>query len=159
MLNWIKFITVFLFALTSIIIVTIFLNANKPIASVKTTAIEKALESGQIVTAEYAQPYNGIQSFVTVFGLDPDGENTAVFIDEETKGAFEEVKLVDGISAETAVKTVTEELDVTKVLHVRLGMEEVGAVWEVAFKNENGKLSYVYVLFENGQWWKRILNL
>ena len=159
MLNWIKFITVFLFALTTVIIVAIFLNANKPIASVKTTAIEKALNSEQLVYAEYAQPYNGIQSFITVFGEDKDGAKKAVFIDVSKMKAFEEVKLEDGISSEEAVEKVNEELDVTKVLHVRLGMEEVGPVWEVAFKNANGKLSYVYVLFENGQWWKRILNL
>ena len=62
-------------------------------------------------------------------------------------------------TADEAVQTVEEELDVNKVLHVSLGMEEVGPVWEVAFKSENGKLNYVYVLFENGHWWKRILNL
>ena len=50
------------------------------------------------------------------------------------KVTFKEVKLVDGISAETAVKTVTEELDVNKVLHVSLGWKKSVAVWEVAFK-------------------------
>ena len=159
MLNWIKFISVFLLALSSVIIITIFYNANKPFASAKTTAIERALESGQIVTAEYAQPYNGVQPVVTVYGEDADGEKLAVFIDGRTEGAFEEVRLADGITAETAVETVNEELEVSKVLHAKLGIEEVGAVWEVAFKNESGKLSYVYVVFEDGQWWKRILNL
>lgn len=160
MLNWIKFFTVFFLALTTVIIVTIFTSAYKPIASVKTSAIENAIQSEQIVEAEYAQPYNGIQTFVTVFGLDSKGEHKAVFIDEnKKKTSYKEVKLADGISADKAIEMVAKELNVKKLLHAKLGLEEVGPVWEVAFKNENDKLSYVYVLFEDGQWWKRILNL
>ncbi|WP_438318507.1 cell wall elongation regulator TseB-like domain-containing protein [Sporosarcina sp. FA9] len=160
MLNWIKFFTVFLLALTSVIVVTIFISAYKPIASVKTTAIENAIRSKQIVEVEYAQPYNGIQTFVTVFGLDSKGERKAVFIDANRKDAsYKEVNLADGISADIAIEMVSKELEIKKMLHVKLGMEEVGPVWEVAFKNENDKLGYVYVLFEDGQWWKRILNL
>lgn len=159
MLNWIKFISIFLLALSIIIVVTIFYSANKPLASAKKAAIEKALDSGQIDTVESAQPYNGIHSVVTIFGVNSDGEKTAVFIDGRTEGAFEEVKLADGITAEAAVEAVREELEVSDVLHVKLGIEEVGAVWEVAFKGGNDKLSYVYVVFEDGQWWKRILNL
>jgi len=160
LLNWIKFFTVFFLALTSVIVVTIFISTYKPIASVKTTAIDHAILSGQIMEIDYAQPYNGIQTFVTVFGSDSKGERKAIFIDTNKKEtSYKEVKLADGISGDKAVEMVSKELDMTKLLHVKLGMEEVGPVWEVAFKNENDKLSYVYVLFEDGQWWKRILNL
>ena len=34
-----------------------------------------------------------------------------------------------------------------------------GAVWEIIYLNDADKLNYVYILFEDGQWWKRILNL
>jgi uncharacterized protein YpmB len=159
MLNWIKFIAVFLLSLTTIILVTVFFNANKPIASAKTLAIDEAIGTGQIMTAEYAQLYNGNVPSVTVFGIDGKGAETAVFVDETKEGNFKEVKLADGITAETAVENVRHEHDVKKILHVKLGMEDAGPVWEVAFKSENGKLNYVYVFFENGQWWKRILNL
>jgi uncharacterized protein YpmB len=45
------------------------------------------------------------------------------------------------------------------VLHTKLGLEDSKVVWEITFFNENDKLNYVYILFENGKWWKRILNL
>ena len=69
------------------------------------------------------------------------------------------MKLADGISAEQAVANVKQELNVKKILHVTLGLEVEGPVWEVAFTSDNGKLNYVYVFFDTGQWWKRILNL
>lgn len=159
MLNWIKFITVFLIALTTVIVVTVFYSANKPLTSAVENASDAAIKSGQIVSVDSVQLYNGTQSFMTVFGVNEKGDEIAVFVDENTDKDFGTVKIEDGITANQAVSTVKEELDVKKVLHVALGVEEAGPVWEVAFKSDNDKLNYVYVYFESGQWWKRILNL
>jgi uncharacterized protein YpmB len=159
MLNWIKFIVVFLLTLTVVITITVLVNANKPISDAKKAAIDSALESGQLVSVSSAEIFNGTESFVTVFGKGKDGSKKAVFVDGKLDGDFEEVLLADGISAKKAIANVQQELKVKTVLHVTLGMEEEGPVWEVAFKGENGKLNYVYVFFEDGQWWKRILNL
>ncbi|WP_318617371.1 DUF5590 domain-containing protein [Sporosarcina sp. YIM B06819] len=159
MVNWIKFIVVFLLALTAVITVTVLYNAGKPPSVANKTAIETVLKSGQLVSVDSAESFNGTVPMVTVFGVDAEGEEKAVFVGGQTEGDFEEVKLADGISAEKAVANVKEELQVKKVLHVTLGLEAEGPVWEVAFTSDNGKLNYVYVFFENGQWWKRILNL
>lgn len=159
MLNWIKFISVFLIALTFVIVITIFYNANKPLASAISTATDAAIESGEVVSVKDVQSYNGTMSLLTVFGVNKDGEDIALFIDEAMNGNYKSVKIADGITADEAIKTVKEELTVDKVLHVTLGIEEDSPVWEVVFTSGNDKLNYVYVLFENGQWWKRILNL
>ncbi|AOV08045.1 DUF5590 domain-containing protein [Sporosarcina ureilytica] len=159
MLNWVKFISAFLFALVTVIVITVFYNANKPIATVKDTAAEAAIRSGQIMTVDAVQPYNGTDALVTVFGVNPDGEKVAVFVNEREERKFQEVKLADGVSKETALQTVLQEHKVAKVLHVLLGTEENEPIWEVAFKNESGKLNYVYILFKDGEWSKRILNL
>lgn len=57
------------------------------------------------------------------------------------------------------MNAVLKEQKVTKVLHVSLGLEDGEPIWEVAFKNEHGKLNYVYIQFKDGEWSKRILNL
>lgn len=159
MLNWIKFIVVFLLVLTSVITITVLYNAGKPFSVATKAAIDAALSSGQVVSTSSAEPFNGTFSMVTVIGIDADGEETAVFVNPQWEDGFEEVKLADGISAEQAVANVKKELDVKKILHVTLGLEVEGPVWEVAFTSDNGKLNYVYVFFDTGQWWKRILNL
>ncbi|NYF24529.1 DUF5590 domain-containing protein [Sporosarcina sp. JAI121] len=159
MLNWIKFIVVFLLLLTSVITVTVLYNADKPFSSAEKTATKSAIQSGQLVSASSATIFHGTVPVVTVFGVDGDGIEKAVFVDEKSKDGYKEVKLSEGISAKKAVANVKKELDVKKVLHVTLGLEEEGPVWEVAFKSNSGKLNYVYVFFEDGQWWKRILNL
>lgn len=159
MLNWIKFISIFLFALATVITVTVFYNANKPFASVQADAEEAAIASGQLVTVKSVQLYNSTVSYATVFGTDEEGEEVALFVDSTSEQDYKKVKLSEGITAKEAVLAVDSELDIEKVLHVSLGMEEEGPVWEVAFRSPEDKLNYVYVFFENGQWWKRILNL
>ena len=159
MLNWIKFITIFLIALTTVIVITVFYNANKPLAVSSAAAEKAAIESGQVVSVISVQPYNGTQSFMAVFGVDEKGEEIVVFVDDSIEDGFKSLKVADGISAKEAIQTVGEELTIGEVLHVSLGIEEDEPVWEVAFTGENGKLNYVYVFFESGQWWKRILNL
>ena len=159
MLNWIKFITVFLIALTTVIVVGIFYNANRPVASAVNLATDAAIQSGQIVSVKSTQPFNGTESSVTIFGVNDQGDEVAVFVNDTASKNFSEVKLSDGITAKQAISVVQQEHKVKKVLHASLGIEEEEPVWEVAFKGDDDKLNYVYVFFESGQWWKRILNL
>lgn len=159
MMNWIKFIAAFLLALSLIIIVIVFYNANRPFSDVQQTAETAALQADALNSVERTEIYNGSVSMVTVFGKDDEGNEKAVFIEGKTGEILDEVEMQDGIDAQAAIKAVRAELSVEKVLHVVLGLEDGQPVWEVAFKGENGKLNYVYVFFENGEWWKRILNL
>lgn len=159
MLNWVKFIATFLLALTIVITVIVLYNANKPFTLEEKAAVEAVLKTGQLKDVKRADTYQGSAAWVTVRGVDADGVEKAVFVGPEPEESYNEVTLSEGISAKSAIETVKQELAVKKVLHAALGMEEVGPVWEVAYTSNDGKLNYVYVLFENGQWWKRILNL
>lgn len=58
-----------------------------------------------------------------------------------------------------AISEATRKGDVKEILHTKLGVEKPGVVWEITYLNKQDKLNYVYIMFENGQWWKRILNL
>lgn len=159
MLNWIKFLTVFLFALTTVLTLIVFYNAYKPITAANSEAAEKAIQSGKLESINAVQVYNGTKPYVTVFGVNQKGEEIAVFVDDASPDTYSEVKLKDGLTAKQAEQLVKEEMQVDKLLHVSLGIEEEGPVWEVAFKNKDDKLNYVYLLFEDGHVWKKILNL
>ena len=67
--------------------------------------------------------------------------------------------LTEGITKQQALAVLKDEAQVSKVLHAKLGFEEAGVVWEISYVNDSDDLNYVYILFEDGQWWKRILNL
>lgn len=160
MKKWITFIVVFILSLTICISLFVLWQAGKPFSNEKELAKEIALRENKLAQVSSAEVYSGTQSFVTVIGIDENGDDKAVFIpNSDQEVPIEEVFLKDGITEEQALQVVQDEFQIKQILHTKLGWEETNAVWEITFLNENDKLNYVYVMFENGKWWKRILNL
>jgi uncharacterized protein YpmB len=159
MKNWIIFISVFVLSLTIGITVLVLWKANAPFDKIEKQAIEVAIASEAITSSTEAYVYNGNKPYVTVFGIDENGDEKAVFVpitlDEKS---IQQVYLKDGITKEQALSVLSDQ-EVKEILHTKLGYEEPGAVWEITYLNDSDKLNYVYILFEDGQWWKRILNL
>lgn len=160
MKNWIKFFSIFFVILAVILTGLITIKAYYPYHNATKDA-EKIVKSEQLltnITSSYV--YSSKGSYVTIFGDNEDGKPSAVFVDQnDAKAKKIQIILADGITKEEAIKAATKDQKVTKIMHAKLGVEEPGVVWEVAFKNDKNQLNYVYVLFENGQWWKKVMNL
>ncbi len=160
MKKWITFIGVFTLSLTICIGLFVFWQAGKPFSNQKEIAIDIALSENKLAQVSTVEVYSGSQSFVTVIGIDENGDDKAIFIpNSDQELPIEEVFLKDGITEEQALQVVKDEFTVKQILHTKLGWEDKNAVWEITFLSENDKLNYVYVMFKNGKWWKRILNL
>lgn len=160
MKNWLIFITVFLLSLTLVISILVIWKADEPFDEIEKQASELAISSDHLkfVSEEYV--YNGNEPYVTLFGEDEQGKKKAVFVPVSLEEKMiQEVYLQDGITKEQALSVLNNKEEVKEILHTKLGYEEVGAVWEITYTNESDELNYVYILFEDGQWWKRILNL
>ena len=161
MKNWIKFISIFIVSLAIVISVLVIWKSDEPFDEIEEQAEELALSSKALAKVSDSYVYNGNKPYVTVFGEDEDGNEKAIFVpinlDEK---AIQEVFLEDGITKGQALSVVNSEEEIKKILHTKLGYEEdIGAVWEITYKSNDDKLNYVYIIFKDGQWWKRILNL
>ncbi len=160
MKNWIIFISVFIVSLALVISVLVIWKSDEPFDEIEEKAEELALTSNSLAVVSDSYVYNGNKPYVTVFGEDEDGNEKAIFvpISLEEK-SIQEVFLQDGVTKEQALSVLNNEVEVNEILHTKLGYEEVGPVWEITYTNGDEKLNYVYIVFEDGQWWKRILNL
>jgi len=161
MKNWIIFISVFIVSLALVISILVIWKSDEPFDEIEEKAEKLAISSNSLAVVSDSYVYNGNKPYVTVFGEDEDGNEKAVFvpISLEEK-SIQEVLLKDGVTKEQALSVLNSEEKVKEVLHIKLGYEEeVGAVWEITYTSGNEKLNYVYIIFEDGQWWKRILNL
>lgn len=160
MKNWITFISVFFVSLALVIAVVVLWNADAPFSTMEQQAEALAIEQNYITEATSSYTYNGQNSYVTVFGIDENGDEKAVFVPTSLEEEFiQEVSVKDGITQQQALDVLSAEVDVQKLLHAKLGFEKPGAVWELTYLNDKDQLNYVYILHENGEWWKRILNL
>lgn len=160
MKNWIKFFAIFLPILALSLIAIVGWKSFSPFHSVEKTAKAAVLNNNQLATVTDTYVYQGKQSYVTVIGKDDKGKKKAIFVSQNnSKEKPAEVFLKDGISKKEAISEATKKGSVKKILHTKLGLEKPGVVWEITYLNNQDKLNYVYIMFENGQWWKRIMNL
>lgn len=160
MKNWFVFLTVFLISLSLVLSIFILFFSYKPFRSIEAEAEQLALNEKLLETITDSYSYHSKVSYITVFGQDDRGKEKVVFIPATLKKkGIQQLEVSDGISRQQALDVVRNEQEVKKILHVKLGYEEAGAVWEITYTNNADNLNYVYILFEDGQWWKRILNL
>lgn len=160
MKNWIKFFSIFLPILALSLVVIVGWKSYAPFHSSEKTAKAAVLHNQQLSKVTDAYVYQSKKSYVTVIGKDSNGKKKAIFMSKNNREEKPtEVFLKDGISKKEAIAEASKKGDVKEILHTRLGVEKPGVVWEITYLNKQDKLNYVYIMFENGQWWKRILNL
>ena len=160
MKNWLIFGVIFIASLALVITSLVLWKADAPFNDMEQQAEELAISSKALAVVSDSYIYNGNKPYITVFGVDEYGKEKAIFVPISLEeDLIQEVFLQEGITEEQALSVISDETNVQEILHTKLGYEEAGAVWEVVYFNEADKLNYVYILFEDGQWWKRILNL
>ena len=160
MKSWIKFFAIFFVMLAVVLTVLVTIKAYAPYHSATQEAKDVVLKERLLKTVDKSYVYNSTNHYVTVIGKNDKNQSTAVVLDQDQSKAKKEViELSKGVTEKEAIKIATEGQKVKKVLHVHLGIEKPGPVWEVAFENNRDELNYVYVVFETGQWWKKITNL
>ncbi len=157
MWQWVRFIVVFLTIVAISLTALILFQATRPFADVEQKATSVALKEEYLSSVERMETYNGNDIQYVLYGKEKD-EKKAVILDESLV-KLKTIQMSKGISRQQAIDTVQKEFSVKKVIHAKLGYEEEQVFWEVVFEGENDTLNYVYLLFEDGKWWKRILNL
>ncbi|MDV6377701.1 DUF5590 domain-containing protein [Sporosarcina sp. GW1-11] len=159
MLNWIKFLSVFLLTLFAAIAIFVLYQSNKPFASSQEAAIEVVLNAGELVEVDETTSYRGNASLIAVYGTDRKGKYKALLVNEKSGEIVRTVTPSKGITKQQATAIVKKEKPVKKILHTSLGIEKERLLWEVSFIGEDDRLNYVYLDFTDGKWQKQILNL
>lgn len=160
MKNWILFGAMFVASIAMLMTVLVLWKAGAPFTKIEKQAEELALSTGKLMHVKESYTYNGNNPYVTVIGTDEAGKEKALFVPVNLDEDFiQQTLLEDGITEQEALSVLASETKVSEILHTKLGFEEAGVVWEISYINDKDDLNYVYILFEDGQWWKRILNL
>ena len=161
MWNWFKFIIIFIGSVAIAVMAIVFYNASKPYKAIEKEMLQYAYDEEILASIDDISLYNGSESLAVIYGKNEKGADVATFVpvEEKERKPIHTVDLSKGVTAEEAVEAVREEVDLSKVLNVHLGYDEEQVFWEVIFENEEKALNYVYISFESGNWWKRLLNV
>jgi len=158
--KWLIFIVIFSLSLSIIISLLIYFQAKRPFSDATDKAESYVLENNLLAQVDDTYVYNNTSTFYTVIGSTAKGEGKAYFLPQKkSEDKIMEVNLDEGISEQQAIDLAMKDVKNGKLLHAKLGVEEIGPVWEITYVNAENNLNYVYLLFDNGEWWKRISNL
>ncbi|MCQ6273908.1 DUF5590 domain-containing protein [Bacillus sp. V3B] len=157
MKKWIFIISIFMIIITTIS-VAVYLNAVEPVRAAKEKAIMMAKEETDLTKVDEFNLYNGEESFYIVQGQDRKGTNIIIWVPEK-EGKVVVKKESEGISREQAIKKVLEEIGSDEIISVKPGMENDIPLWEIHSRTKENLLNYHFLVFETGEWLKKIENL
>jgi uncharacterized protein YpmB len=158
MKKWITMIITAAVILTGIASILLYNSARGPVEKEFAEASKRVLNETDMKTIEKTTIYHGTKSYTVFTGEDNNGVKKVAFVPEKN-GEIIVRKWADGISKEQAINKLKDEKQPEKILSVRLGHESVGPVWEITYLDNQKNLNYFYLLFSNGEWWKKIENL
>mgnify|MGYP001947828074 CR=1 FL=1 len=137
----------------------IYASAKNPYQKAEEEAVKAAKDRGILTSVDQFYLYNSKKTYYVLIGENKKHQKIVVWIPKHQKDKMMYEKYSNGISEQEAVDKLYKEEKPAKLLSVRLGMEEVGPVWEMSYLDKDGDLNYYYVLFKNGEWWKKIKNI
>ncbi|KSU63441.1 hypothetical protein AS034_04095 [[Bacillus] enclensis] len=158
MKKWITIIITAAVILIGISSILLYHSARGPVKKEFDEASTRVLNETAMEKIEKTTIYHGAKSYTVVTGEDKNDEKTVAFVPKK-KGEIIVRKWADGITKEQAVNKLKDEKQPEEILSVRLGHESVGPVWEITYLDKQKNLNYFYLLFSNGEWWKKIENL
>lgn len=159
MLNWIKFLFLFLLTLGITITLIVFYQAEKPFAASSKVAEEAVLANNVLEKVDKTNHYHGKTSWITVYGTDINEHEKIIFVEEETTKILKAVSIKDGITKRKATANVKRDENVKKILNASLGLENDTPFWEVSYLDDEDTLNYVYLNFADGKRLKHITKL
>ncbi|MEL3972672.1 DUF5590 domain-containing protein [Rossellomorea oryzaecorticis] len=158
MKKWITIIIVAAVIVMGTASVLLYQTARGPVKEEFDQASKRVMDETPMKEIENTTMYHGAKAYTVITGKDDNNEKVVAFVPEKKEGIIVK-KWADGISKEQAINKLKDEKQPDKILSVRLGHESVGPVWEITYLDKQRNLNYFYLLFSNGEWWKKIENL
>ncbi|WP_071395563.1 cell wall elongation regulator TseB-like domain-containing protein [Bacillus tuaregi] len=157
MKKWLVILSLCIVILAGIVAVVYF-NAVEPVKKAEEFAVKQALEKTALTKVKEFSSYHGEETYYIVQGEDDKGTKLIVWLPEK-KGKILVKKSTEGLTREQAVKKVLADIDSAEIISVKLGMENGIPLWEIHSRTKENLLNYHSVVFESGEWLKKIENL
>lgn len=142
-----------------IVAVTSIVNQSLgPLKQAKAETVAIAQKEASLSEVEDFYWYNGEETYFTVTGKDKDSKKIIVLL-KQAGGSFEIIEEEGTFSKSEAIKKVRDLENPAHILEARIGKHKDLAVWEVSFRQDNGKIAYTMLSLETGEWLRTIKNI
>ncbi|WP_041556259.1 cell wall elongation regulator TseB-like domain-containing protein [Carnobacterium sp. 17-4] len=138
--------------------ITLLLISQDPIKKAEKETIAIAKESAGLVKATDFYWYNRDKTYFSVSGLNESDEEIMVIVAKD--GGATTVLNQDEFITEQQAKALTrEDKGAVDILEARIGLDGETPIWEISYKQENGRLGYYVLTAKSGKWVSDIENI
>ncbi|MBM6613733.1 DUF5590 domain-containing protein [Desemzia sp. RIT804] len=138
--------------------ISVYQTASNPLHKAEDETFAVAKSSAGLTEVDDFYWYNGTETYFTVTGTNQEGEAIVAIVAQDG-GATTVFNQADVITESEAIQITKQAANPKEILEARIGMEKGKAIWEVAYKQENGRLGYYVLSLETGEWLKGIENI
>lgn len=138
--------------------ITLLTISQEPIKKAEKETIIIAKEAAGLVTVSDFYWYNRDKTYFSVVGSNKDDEEIMVIVTKD--GGATTILNQDEFITEKQAKELTREAKGSvDILEARIGLEGDIPIWEVSYKEENGRLGYYVLTAKSGKWVSNIENI
>lgn len=139
-------------------VTTVLSKSVSPLKQARAETIDLAERKADLVEADDFYWYNGNETYLTVTGRNSVDEEIIVIVKQEG-GSLEVVNQADSFSKGDAIRKVVELESPVRILEARIGIHEGLPIWEISFRQENGRIGYTMFSLKTGEWIRTIKNI
>ncbi|MBU8907285.1 cell wall elongation regulator TseB-like domain-containing protein [Desertibacillus haloalkaliphilus] len=129
-------------------------SVREPLIVEQEKARHYLINEGVLETIETMDFYHGTHTYYVAKGYDSNQKEKIVWVDEGLEETFTRTGQ-DGLSEDDVRQLVSDELNVAKLISIRIGIEKRIPVYEVTYLDEDDRYSYYYMTFDDGTFMKR----
>lgn len=133
-------------------------KAVRPLRRAESETAEIAAETAGLTQVDNFYWFNSAETSFAITGTNQEGEQLIVIV-EQNGGNTTILNQADSITEQQATQLAVDAKNPEELLETRIGMEDGVPVWEVSYKNENGRLGYYVVTVADGEWVRDIENI
>ncbi|WP_062356422.1 DUF5590 domain-containing protein [Bacillus kwashiorkori] len=159
-----KKIIISLFIIFVIIItgsILIYHQATKNQQTQESIAVERAKEYVNISEVKKVTSFHYMDSYYIIEAVNENSEDIIIWIPEEKNKEVLIKNAKDGISKEEAMDLLVNGLDnfsnnqrPKNIINIKLGMVDDVPVYEITYRDQKDRYSFIYIDFYNGDWYR-----
>ncbi len=150
--------TLIFMSLLIIGVTTVLRKSLSPLKQARVETIELAESQADLVEADDFYWYNGNETYLTITGKNSVEEEIIVIVKQEG-GSIEVVDQEETFSKGEAIRKVVELENPVRILEARIGVHEDLPIWEISFRQENGRIGFTMLSLKSGEWIRTIKNI
>lgn len=135
-------------------VVGAYVKGMQPKNKAADAAFEIAKAEVDMKTMDEFYLYHGLETYSVVVGTTNGGQRMIVWIPEKNRKQVVVRNAASGKTKEDILSMVEQNINAENIISIKLGMENKVPLWEVTYKNSDGKYNYDYFDFKTGEWLK-----